>query len=142
MNFQPTKKLIKQLGSVQNMDTFSRNDDLYWPKEIADYLLDKHGISPSVNDSIIGGKMTVPVIQHDDSVDADLSVVWFPKVNGDIVFVHGEKCRQLIVKDGGLVVFDHRLPHSISANANRGAYRTGTYYYMAQGFDKVFKEEI
>ncbi len=137
MNFKPSKSLIKQLGNVQNMDTFSRKSDLDWPKEITTYLLEKYSITPSIDDSIIGGKMTVPVIQHEDSIDADMSVVWFPKVNGSIVFVHGENCRQAVVKDGSLVIFDHRLPHSVSANANRGASKTGVWYYMAQGFNKV-----
>ena len=142
MNFKPTEKLLKQLRKYQEIDTFSRPDNLYWPKEIKDYLLEEKGLVVSQFDTAIGGRMSMPVTQHEDSIDADVSVVWFPCVYGKIVFVHGENSRQRTVLGGELFIFDHRMPHSVSPATNRGAKTTGIYYYMAQGFNKVVKEEV
>jgi hypothetical protein len=129
-NVKPLKGFLKQLAVNNDDRCFTDVLDVEWPVEIQ-RLKDNHGlVDVKYEDFIIGGRMCRHVIQHIDAAGADLTLLWFPKVNLPLDFCVEDK--QYKVKSGDVFLFDHSLPHSVSAVGDR----TGVWYFICQWYNR------
>jgi len=129
-NVKPVKGFLKQLAVNNDDRCFTDVLDVEWPVEIQ-RLQAKHGlVDVKYEDLIIGGRMSRHVIQHIDPTGADLTLLWFPKVNLPLNFCVGADHYK--VRSGDVFLFDHTVAHSVSAVGER----TGIWYFICQWYNR------
>lgn len=125
-NIKPTKNFLQRLGRRIDNDSF--NDcAVRWPANVLPLMRGVGLVDHDGCDNFpVGGKMNIPVVGHCDSMNGNVSVVWFPKVPVGLLFWIGED--RFNVASGDVFLFDHTVQHGVDV--------VGTWYFMAQDFNR------
>ena len=128
-NVKPPRGLLTAISVNRDDRCFTDVLDVEWPKAIQ-FMIEDHGlVDVPREDATIGGRMTRHVIQHSDAAGGDRALLWFPKINKPLDFVVGDY--QYEVHSGDVFLFDHTVPHSVSAVDKT----TGVWYFLAKWWD-------
>ena len=126
---EPPRGLLSRISINRNDRCFTNILDVEWPLEIEE-LVDKYMLREVEQDNqIIGGRMNRHVIQHTDRADARLTLLWFPRLSNPLDFCVDDSSSR--VGSGDVFLFDHTLPHSVSAVGDR----TGVWYFMCKWYN-------
>lgn len=128
-NVKPPRGLLTAISVNKDDRCFTDVLDVEWPEPIK-VLIEKYNlVDVPKEDMTIGGRMTVHVTQHVDAAGGERTLLWFPKVNKPLDFVVGDD--QCEVHSGDVYLFDHTIPHSVSAFEKT----TGVWYFLARWYD-------
>ena len=128
-NVKPSRGLLTAISVNKDDRCFTDVLDVDWPEPFK-VMVEKHNlVDVPFENGTIGGRMTRHVIQHSDAADGNRTLLWFPKINKPLDFVVGDY--QYKVNSGDVFLFDHTVPHSVSAVDKT----TGVWYFLAKWWD-------